>query len=893
MEIFEKVPALSPLFGLRIVDRDDLFPRVWDDAKLRSIYNELTADVNDCDMLMESAGFEEVDDYYNPGTEEVDPDYILEAIVVDKFAKTERRMLAVVRVLNRHLKNTEIEALPAEVGKPKRTGSFAYVTVQIPFSDGQTVSVIFHSPEGDKRKITANDTIIAFRWLLNRRDITHVVAPEDGSEISLEELAIRVTKLVVKNSARFQRTQKDAMAEVKELEKTREAVKDAEAKEQALVDRIDASQKEAQRTEETLSALLSQLERQKAINAELQTKLNGMQKAEEERKPVKGAGAAGGEGAGQGEGNGEPKKNEYDEQKVVVFSLPKANPYRPELLRVAKASRDGKTFYLVETSRDGDNWITQKEHVSEQDAIADATQWYPEPDDSKPIKDVWKEMTFPDGERTVQYVVTNRTPVGGHVDGYRVSFTSKQSGTSTIGGTYCDDGSWTSNPDRARGVDIKYFSTVEEAEKVAREHAKQKGFEGADTQAFEDKAQNSGKEKADREKGNASPSEKTDYDAQFREAVIDAVAQTLKEDVGRRKQRITFDFASNRNEFLVGGYDATPSLMELKQKAGYNAFSMVTLTWNQLLAAYDKAGVERPSMNLPSKFKKPGKRALSGMAPVTFEGGHVGSCNGHMFDFEAYDDTYADNADSGMSDALKDGKYNPYEEITAGHISFRMANFDTEIVAAGRLPSRGGVREVVAYKKDTGDLPVFLPEPDFSYFMAKHRNARLWIISSSEKKTQGNRCYESPVLVTDTDKEGKKYMVGVIMPMKVDPEDLKRMQTKEDYSNIFKETVPGAPESVTPPNEEVVKPTTPDATGATPPPAKHGEGEKPGPEPAYVAEIQKIASGAYDDEGSDSVGKRLDSLAEQVEADGMMEKYEPMLNAAADHLTDLMEKEGM
>lgn len=81
-------------------------------------------------------------------------------------------MAAVVRTLNKHLSESEIKALPPIVGKPRKTGGFAYVTVQLPFSDGQVVSVIFHSPEGDRKRITEQDRIIAFRWLLNKRDIT-------------------------------------------------------------------------------------------------------------------------------------------------------------------------------------------------------------------------------------------------------------------------------------------------------------------------------------------------------------------------------------------------------------------------------------------------------------------------------------------------------------------------------------------------------------------------------------------------------------------------------------------------------------------------------------------------------------------------------------------------
>ncbi len=61
-------------------------------------------------------------------------------------------MAAVVRTFNKYLAESEIKALAPIVGKPKKSGTFAYVAVQLPFSDGQTVNVIFHSPEGDKSR---------------------------------------------------------------------------------------------------------------------------------------------------------------------------------------------------------------------------------------------------------------------------------------------------------------------------------------------------------------------------------------------------------------------------------------------------------------------------------------------------------------------------------------------------------------------------------------------------------------------------------------------------------------------------------------------------------------------------------------------------------------------
>lgn len=383
----ERVQALSPaIFGLRIVDKPDLFPVGYDEDRLVAILTEdLCATQHDFEMLTEAAGFDEVDEYYNPGADEVPYDYILEAIVVEKFSKTEHRMAALLRVLKRHFDNDDLQPLPAIVGKPRKTGSFAYVTVQLPFTDGQTVSIIFHSPEGDKKKITPSDTIIAFRWLLNRRDITHVVAPEDGSEISLQSVCKRIAQLVKKNSARFQRTQKEAQAERKELEKLRDDVRDANERQRDLMDQIADGHKEAQTIGARLSNTLALLEKQKAINAELQARLDAL------RKGNAGRGGAAGNSTGTGaeagaDGGGDTRPQDKGTGNTtpgepVVLDVPLELPitaWRPEAMRVAHVQVNGRDWYLVQTQKNGE-WITQKEHPTAQSAMDDAKGWYPEP----------------------------------------------------------------------------------------------------------------------------------------------------------------------------------------------------------------------------------------------------------------------------------------------------------------------------------------------------------------------------------------------------------------------------------------------------------------------------------------------------------------------------------
>lgn len=320
--------------GLIIRDKDDLFPKAFSVLELNNVYASLCGNNHDEGLICECPSLEEVE-YYNPGTEEVPDSFILEAITVDKFSRTEKRMAAVVRTFNKHLADSEIKALAPVVGKPKKSGTFAYVAVQLPFSDGQTVNVIFHSPEGDKKQIGANDSIIAFRWLLNKRDITQVVAPEDGAEVSLETIAKRITQLVVKNSARFEKQQKAAQAERQELDKAREDVKAAEDKQRELMDNVASATKETEGIEAQLANTLSLLEKQKVINAELQAQIDALKKAPPKTggSGTTGTTGTGTTGTGGANGNGEKpakviKQMKYtdDSGREITYSITNVTP---------------------------------------------------------------------------------------------------------------------------------------------------------------------------------------------------------------------------------------------------------------------------------------------------------------------------------------------------------------------------------------------------------------------------------------------------------------------------------------------------------------------------------------------------------------------------------------
>ncbi len=278
---------MNPLTdGIRIDMGLDLFAKGFAPAELESAYYDLISDREQERLLFEAASLDEVDEFYNDG----EPDMVMESIKVKRFAQTESKMRALVRVLNTQaLKG--IAALDAQIGPPRKSGLFATVTVQIPMTDGQILSIVFHSPTGDEKKILPDDMIVAFRWLLNKRDITHTVSPEWGKDVSLQTVAKRVMQIVAKNSEAFQRSQSEIQAQKDELATVEQSVKDIDAANQQTVAQIADMKIEAEQVEDTIEATRRRLEKVRQENDDLEAQLEALRKHNAERDARKKEGA--------------------------------------------------------------------------------------------------------------------------------------------------------------------------------------------------------------------------------------------------------------------------------------------------------------------------------------------------------------------------------------------------------------------------------------------------------------------------------------------------------------------------------------------------------------------------------------------------------------------------
>ena len=123
--------------------------------------------------------------------------------LVSPYNRLERKMQILKTVMEKS--SDGVKPLAMQISDPFKSNGTAQVAVVFELSDGQTLSIFFHNPDVTPSKILPTDELVSWKWLLNKKDITIVVAPEKGKDLDVKQVAIRVMKLADKNSAAFQR----------------------------------------------------------------------------------------------------------------------------------------------------------------------------------------------------------------------------------------------------------------------------------------------------------------------------------------------------------------------------------------------------------------------------------------------------------------------------------------------------------------------------------------------------------------------------------------------------------------------------------------------------------------------------------------------------------------
>ena len=244
------------------------------------------------DMMLESATIDDIDHTYL-GNESLVPGAMFEAISTERM-RLAQTMRAFVKALNRGLNGTNISAGTddagadttgqktvggAVIGKVRRVASIPVMSALIPLSDGQSVSLVFHSPTADNGKIRNQDTLVAFQFLINKRDVTHIVAPIGGRDVSLQQVTQALSNLIEKNSGKFTK-QKDAQTKLRAEVETTQAETDKLAEQQsALLEVVDAQTARVQMQQDNEQTLRGKVAAQRQINADLTSQLAALQQA--------------------------------------------------------------------------------------------------------------------------------------------------------------------------------------------------------------------------------------------------------------------------------------------------------------------------------------------------------------------------------------------------------------------------------------------------------------------------------------------------------------------------------------------------------------------------------------------------------------------------------------
>ena len=109
-------------------------------------------------------------------------------------------------------------------------------------SDGQTVSIFFHNPDSTPNRLAPTDDLVSWKWLLNKKDITLLVAPEKGQDLNPREVARRVMRLAEKNSARFAKANENRAARMANITGLKQQVETKAATLKGIEDEIEQVQ---------------------------------------------------------------------------------------------------------------------------------------------------------------------------------------------------------------------------------------------------------------------------------------------------------------------------------------------------------------------------------------------------------------------------------------------------------------------------------------------------------------------------------------------------------------------------------------------------------------------------------------------------------------------------
>lgn len=133
--------------------------------------------------------------------EDADGEEVLDALVVplNKLERKLGQMQVIMRAASK-----DVRPMAMQVTPPFKQRGTTNVAGIFELSDGQSITAFFHNPDSTPNRLTPDDEMVSWKWMLNKKDVTIVVAPERGRELNPREVARRLMRLAEANSSRFQ-----------------------------------------------------------------------------------------------------------------------------------------------------------------------------------------------------------------------------------------------------------------------------------------------------------------------------------------------------------------------------------------------------------------------------------------------------------------------------------------------------------------------------------------------------------------------------------------------------------------------------------------------------------------------------------------------------------------
>lgn len=209
--------AKSQVQGWKLEELQDVLtsqPAMWDEAKLVShnaqvsnLLLDMQLNDDNCQLLEKFDGQAALLEQLNVEVADFDS-------IVTTLKNLEKMTATLHDAMNRAADAGGVTVTNAEISKPFKRQGVTQIAISYDLSDGQTVTIFMHHPTLSAAMLKETDELISWKIVLNKRDVSGAVHPNQGQTLDaqggaayLRQLAARIIQLAQKNSARFTRTQ--------------------------------------------------------------------------------------------------------------------------------------------------------------------------------------------------------------------------------------------------------------------------------------------------------------------------------------------------------------------------------------------------------------------------------------------------------------------------------------------------------------------------------------------------------------------------------------------------------------------------------------------------------------------------------------------------------------